>query len=90
MKCKHEHLGLCILEKAPAFKQAARFYCAGCEFYDGPPRGLGDVVHDVAKSTGIAHVTRKISGLIKKDCGCAARRQALNDAVPFVKESGLQ
>jgi hypothetical protein len=54
--------------------------CSVCEHYDGPPRGAGDVVHAIAKATGIAKVVEKVSG---GDCGCARRRAALNAALPI-------
>lgn len=50
--------------------------CAVCQSYDGPLRGLGDVV-DVA--TSLLRI-KQIVG----DCGgCAERRAALNAALPF-------
>lgn len=46
--------------------------CAVCEEYDGPSRGAGDVVHNVAAAVGI------------KPCGgCKKRQAALNRVVPF-------
>ena len=54
--------------------------CASCAKYHGRSRGLGDVVHAVAKATGVAAVVEKVAG---KDCGCGKRRAALNAAVPF-------
>lgn len=54
--------------------------CRICQFYDGPPRGLGDCVHAIAVATGIASIVKAVAG---DDCGCAGRRAALNDAVPL-------
>jgi hypothetical protein len=54
--------------------------CGTCKRYQGPSRGLGDVVHKVAQVTGVAAVVKKLAG---EDCGCAGRRAALNRAVPF-------
>jgi hypothetical protein len=45
--------------------------CARCPHYDGPSRGLGDVVAKVTKTVGLP------------SCGpCQKRREALNAAVP--------
>jgi hypothetical protein len=50
--------------------------CALCESYDGPMRGLGDAI-DAA--TSLLRI-KQIVG----DCGgCAQRRAALNEALPF-------
>ncbi|WP_287019908.1 hypothetical protein [Herbaspirillum sp.] len=51
--------------------------------YTGPMRGLGDMVHKVLEKTGVAKVVKRAAK--GKDCGCAARRKALNKAVPFSK-----
>lgn len=45
-------------------------------------QGLRDVVEHVAKVTGIAAAVKAIVG---DDCGCAARRDALNRMFPFNK-----
>lgn len=46
--------------------------CLRCPQYDGPARGVGDVVAKITKAVGI------------KPCGgCAKRRAAMNQAVPF-------
>ncbi len=45
-------------------------------------KGLGDVVEHVAKITGVAAAVKAVAG---DDCGCAARRDALNRAFPFNK-----
>lgn len=50
---------------------------------DGKIRGLGDLVHTVLKAVGIDKAVKKATK--GKDCGCAARRRALNAAVPFGK-----
>ena len=54
--------------------------CSICEHYDGPARGAGDVVHAIAKATGMAAVVKMATG---GDCGCAKRRAALNAAMPL-------
>lgn len=54
--------------------------CASCMHYAGRPRGAGDVLHAVAKATGIAAAVEAVAG---KDCGCGRRRAALNALVPM-------
>jgi len=54
-------------------------------------KGLGDVVAKVTESTGIAAAVKAVAG---DDCGCSARRDALNRVFPFNKpqdgkDSGL-
>jgi hypothetical protein len=46
-------------------------------------KGLGDVVEHVAKVTGVAAAVKAVAG---DNCGCAARRDALNRAFPFKKQ----
>jgi hypothetical protein len=49
--------------------------CQKCEFYQGEPRGLGDVIHTVLSLP----VLREFVAAVKpKGCGCAKRRQDLN------------
>ena len=49
--------------------------CRRCDRYEGPPRGLGDVVHTVAEATGVAAVVRLTVG----ECeGCRRRRREWN------------
>jgi len=45
-------------------------------------KGLGDVVEHIAKVTGVAAAVKAVAG---DDCGCAARRDALNRVFPFNK-----
>ena len=55
--------------------------CASCDSYRGSPRGAGDIIHSLAKATGVASVARAVAG---GNCGgCAKRRAALNAAIPF-------
>jgi hypothetical protein len=54
--------------------------CAPCMKYRGRPRGAGDVLHSIARATGIAQVVERIS---PKGCGCGKRRAALNAALPM-------
>jgi|TARA_R110000803_G_scaffold34219_2_gene74802 hypothetical protein len=51
-----------------------------------PPsmQGLGDLVEEVTKRTGIKSLVEKVTG---KDCGCGKRRDKLNKLVPFRGES---
>jgi hypothetical protein len=52
--------------------------CSVCEHYNGPARGLGDVVHAVAAVTGVAAVVKTVA----PDCGCQKRREELNRQFP--------
>jgi hypothetical protein len=61
--------------------------CSVCDQYDGPARGVGDIVHKVAKATGIAKAAKAVEQVTGKPCGCAERRAALNAAVPFSDEA---
>lgn len=70
-KCRHPGVG----------GDATDERCSSCRMYMGTPRGLGDVVHTVAKWTGAAAVVERMAPNGK--CGCAERRAALNAAVPF-------
>ena len=47
-------------------------------------QGLGDLVEEVTKRTGIKSLVEKVTG---KDCGCGKRRDKLNKLVPFRGES---
>lgn len=55
------------------------FMCRACWRYDGPARGLGDIIHTVAVATGAAAVVERVAG---GDCGCQKRREALNQVFP--------
>lgn len=48
-----------------------------------PMRGLGDLVHRVLDKIGVVEFVRRREQRTKRDCGCKARREALNRAVPF-------
>lgn len=50
-------------------------------------KGLGDMVAKVTESTGIAAAVKAVAG---DNCGCAARRDALNRMFPFNKPEGEQ
>ena len=40
---------------------------------------LGDLVYYITYYTGINWLVKKISKLLKKDCGCTERRDSWND-----------
>ena len=47
--------------------------------------GLGDTIHNFTTKTGIARVVDKISDVTGRDCGCAKRREKLNQKFPYKK-----
>ena len=51
-------------------------------------RGLGDVVEATAKAVGADKVARAYTKVTGKDCGCAKRRDTLNERFPF-KNQGM-
>ena len=42
-------------------------------------KGLGDTIEKVTKATGIKRVVDAVSEATGKDCGCAKRKEALNN-----------
>ena len=50
------------------------------------PKGLGDVVENVTKATGIKKVVDTVSKATGTDCGCSKRKDTLNRMFPFTKE----
>ena len=50
------------------------------------PKGLGDVIENIAESTGIKKVVETISKAAGKDCGCGKRKDTLNRAFPLDKK----
>ena len=42
-------------------------------------KGLGDTIEKITAATGIKKLIEKLPG----DCGCAARKEALNKAFPY-------
>jgi len=46
-------------------------------------KGFGDTVEAITKATGIKTVVDKISKATGKDCGCDARKEALNKKFPY-------
>jgi hypothetical protein len=61
----------------------SRGVCGVCAHYDGPARGLGDVVERAARVTGIKAAAKVVERVTGKPCGCASRRAALNSEIPF-------
>ena len=61
----------------------SRGVCGVCAHYDGPARGLGDVVERAARVTGVRRIVKTVEQLTGKKCGCDARRAALNSEIPF-------
>jgi hypothetical protein len=57
--------------------------CRVCAHYDGPARGLGDVVERAARVTGVRRIVKTVEQLTGKKCGCESRRAALNSEIPF-------
>lgn len=78
MSCKHLDGQDCVLGLHGGRPSAG--VCARCSSYEGPSRGLGDVVHKVAQVTGVSAVFKRV---VAENCGCAGRRAALNRAMPF-------
>ena len=77
MTCNHFVFPLCVHPTAETSGTGVHpATCARCPHYEGPSRGLGDTVHRALDAVGVHRV-------VKACGGCAARRQALNDAVPF-------
>ena len=48
-----------------------------------PDRGMGDTVARIAQATGVAQITEAIANVTGRDCGCARRRERLNQAFPY-------
>jgi hypothetical protein len=46
-------------------------------------KGLGDTVEAVTKVTGIKAIVDAGSKVLKKPCGCQARKNRLNDLFPY-------
>jgi hypothetical protein len=54
-------------------------------------KGLGDVVEAVAAATGIKAGVEALAKATGRECGCARRRDKLNQLVPFRREDdGVQ
>lgn len=49
-------------------------------------KGIGDTIAKVTHATGLDKVAESVAKAIgKEDCGCAKRRQKLNDMFPYNK-----
>ena len=46
-------------------------------------KGLGDSIEKFTKATGIKKVVDTVSKTVKKDCGCAKRKDTLNRLFPY-------
>ena len=48
-------------------------------------QGLGDSIEKFTKTTGIQSLTNFLqrNGVVKKDCGCNKRKEALNKTFPY-------
>ena len=46
-------------------------------------KGLGDTIEAVTKATGIKAIVDAGAKVLKKPCGCQARKQKLNDLFPY-------
>lgn len=46
-------------------------------------RGLGDTIEKLTKATGIKNVVDKVAVVLKKPCGCSARKEKLNNIFPY-------
>ena len=51
---------------------------------DNQSRGLGDTIQKITEFTGIKKLVEVVTEAVGiDDCGCEARRQALNEAFPY-------
>lgn len=79
MTCVRLHDGWCTEQRSVAHQlRPSPGVCSVCPHYDGPARGLGDIVHTVAQVTGVAAVVNAVA----PDCGCQQRRETLNERFP--------
>jgi hypothetical protein len=46
-------------------------------------KGLGDSIEKITKATGIKKIVDKVNKVTGKDCGCGARKNALNKKFPY-------
>lgn len=63
--------------------------CKTCSSYEGPPRGLGDLIQRFTSFTRIEKLVKKAAKK-KGGCGCQGRREKLNEAIPFKQTTGEQ
>ena len=79
MRCKYHHDRRCTLGKFGAAPSLG--VCSVCPDYAGPARGLGDVVHTLARP--VARVLR-----LEGCAGCQKRREKLNQIAPLGGHNG--
>jgi len=82
VSCKHHIDGECRHSLAlPLYgARPSAGVCGVCEHYDGPARGLGDVI---AMATAVTGIDRALKAVVGTNCGCAERQQMLNEKIPF-------
>jgi hypothetical protein len=57
---------------------------------DEDSRGLGDTIEKITQKTGIKTVTEFLANKLGvDDCGCEARKNALNELVPYKKKENV-
>ena len=83
MTCTHHNGKGCTLGLYGGRPSAG--VCSRCDKYDGPLRGLGDVVHTVLTYTGAGAVAKAIA----PNCKCTERRARLNAALPIGEQRWL-
>lgn len=82
MTCRFDSSDYChnaIANERDGVNTPSKSRCGSCPNYEGPARGLGDVVATVARVTGVDAAVKAVA----PDCGCAQRRAALNEKIPF-------
>ena len=50
-------------------------------------KGLGDTIEKITKITGVKAVVDTVAKVTGKDCGCKARRDALNKKFSYKKNN---
>lgn len=48
-------------------------------------KGLGDTIEKITTVTGVKKVVEAVAKATGKDCGCKARKDALNRVFPYKK-----
>jgi hypothetical protein len=48
-------------------------------------KGLGDTIEKITTVTGVKRVVEAVAKATGKDCGCKARKDALNRVFPYKK-----
>jgi hypothetical protein len=59
------------------------YYAPGVQKVVKKSRGFGDTIEKFTTKTGIKAVVDKISEVTGVDCGCQARRDKLNELIPY-------